>query len=63
MRGDESSINGLMVLLSKISTKEKDNVFKSLETLLDKHVIYKLRNVKYQDLKSSTNLYIALKSC
>ena len=61
IRGDESSIKGLMVLMSTISAKEKDNVFKSLETLLDKNVIYKLRNGKYQDLKSGTKLYTALK--
>ena len=59
--GDESQIKGLMVLLSTISKKEKDIVLKSLETLLDKHVIYKLRNEKYQDTKSSKNLYTALR--
>ena len=61
MGGDESSIKGLMVLLSTISKKEKDIVLKSLEALLDKHVIYKLRNEKYQDIKSSKNFYTALR--
>ena len=59
--GDESSIKGLMVLLSTISEKEKDIVLNSLETLLDKHIIYKLRNEKYQDIKSSKNLYTAFR--
>ena len=59
--GDESSLKGLMVLLSTISNKEKDKVLKSLETLLDKHVIYKLRNEKYQDIKTSKNFYTAIR--
>ena len=59
--GDDSSIKGLMVLLSTISKNEKDIVLKSLEALLDKHVIYKLRNEKYQDIKSSKNIYTALR--
>ena len=59
--GDESSLKGLMVLLSTISKKEKDIVLNSLEPLLDKHVIYKLRNEKYKDIKSSNNFYTALR--
>ena len=59
--GDESSIKGLMVLLSTISKKEKDIVLNSLEGLLNKNIIYKLRNKKYQDLKSSKNFYTALR--
>ena len=59
--GDDSSIKGLMVLLSTISKKEKDIVLNSLEALLDKHVIDKLRNEKYQDIKSSKNFCIALR--
>ena len=59
--GDDSSIKGLMVLLSTISKKEKDIVLNSLEALIDKHVIYKLRNEKYQDIKSSKNFYTALR--
>ncbi len=61
IRGDESSIKGLIVLLSTISHKEKEIVLNSLEALLDKNVIYKLRNEKYQDLKSSKNFYTALR--
>ena len=61
MSGDESSIKGLMVLLSTISQKEKDIVLNSLEALLDKHLISKLRNEKYQDIKSSRNFYTSLK--
>ena len=59
--GDESSIKALMVLLSTISKREKNIVLNSLEALLDKHVIYKLRNEKYQDIKSSKNFYTALR--
>ena len=59
--GDESSIKGLLVLLSTISKKENDIVLNSLEGLLDKHVIYKLRNEKYQNIKSTKNFYTALR--
>ena len=53
--GDDSSIKGLMVLLSTISKREKDIALNSLEALLDKRIINKLRNEKYQDIKSSKN--------
>ena len=59
--GDDSSIKGLMVLLSTISKREKNIVLNSLEALLDKHIIYKLRNEKYQDIKSSKNFYNAFR--
>ena len=59
--GDDSSIKGLMILLSTINKREKDIVLNSLEALLDKHVIYKLRNEKYQDIKSRKNFYTAFK--
>ena len=59
--GDDSSIKGLMVLLSTISKREKNIVLNSLEALLDKHVIYKLRNEKYQDIKSRKNFYTTFK--
>ena len=61
INGDDSSIKGLMVLLSTITKKEKDIVLNSLQSLLDKHLIYKLRNEKYQDIKSSKNFYTALR--
>ena len=61
MSGDESSIKGLMVLLSTICKKEKDIVLNSLQALLDNDIIYKLRNEKYQDIKSSKNSYTALR--
>ena len=61
IRGDKSSIKGLMVLLSTISKNEKDKVLNSLEALLDKHLIYKLKNEKYQDIKSSKNFYTSLR--
>ena len=50
-----------MILLSTINKKEKDIALNSLEALLDKHVIYKLRNEKYQDIKSSKNFYTAFR--
>ena len=59
--GDDSSIKGLMVLLSTISKREKDIALNSLEALLDKHLIYKLRKDKYQDIKSSKNFYTAFR--
>ncbi len=61
IRGDESSIKGLMVLLSTISKMEKDKVLNSLEDLLDKRIINKLINEKYQDIKSSKNFYTAFR--
>ena len=61
IRGDDSSIKGLMVLLSTISKREKDIALNSLEALLDKRIINKLRNEKYQDIKSSNNLYTAFR--
>ena len=59
--GDDSSIKGLMVLLSTISKREKDITLNSLEAFLDKRIINKLRNEKYQDIKSSKNLYTAFR--
>ena len=59
--GDDSSIKGLMVLLSTINKSEKDIVLNSLEALLDKHVIYQLRNEKYQDIKSRRNFFTAFR--
>ena len=59
--GDESSIRGLMVMLSTINNKEKDIVLNSLEALLDKHLIDKLRNEKYQDIDSGNNLCSSLR--
>ena len=61
--GDDTSIKGLMVLLSTISKREKDIALKSLEALLDWRIINKLRNEKYQDIKSSKNFYTALEYC
>ena len=60
IRGDESSIKALMVLLSTINKNEKDKSIRALEKLLDKSVINKLRNQKYQDIKSSKNYFNAL---
>ena len=57
--GDESSIKGLMVLLSTINKKEKDKSLIKLEAFLDKRLINKLRNEKYKDIKSSKNFFSA----
>tara|TARA_Y100001968_G_scaffold122785_1_gene111717 strand:- start:182 stop:661 length:480 start_codon:yes stop_codon:yes gene_type:complete len=60
--GDESSIKGLMVLLSTITKKEKDIVLNSLEPFLDKYLMFKLRNENYQDIKSSKkNIFTVLR--
>jgi len=61
IRGDESSIKGLMVLLSTINKNEKDKSLMALEELLDVHIIDKLRNKNYQDIHSSKNFFSALK--
>tara|TARA_B100001250_G_C19677234_1_gene734195 strand:+ start:538 stop:1014 length:477 start_codon:yes stop_codon:yes gene_type:complete len=61
IRGDESSIKGLMVLLSTINKDAKDKTLLALEDLLDKCVLNKLRNEKYQDIKSSSNYFTALR--
>ena len=50
-----------MVLLSTISKREKDIALNSLEAFLDKRIINKLRNEKYQDIKSSKNFYTAFR--
>ena len=60
IRGDKSSIKGLMVLLSTITKEEKNKILISLEDLLDKSVINKLSNQKYQDIKSSKNFITTL---
>ena len=54
--GDESSIKGLMVLLSTINKKDKEKTLLALEYFIDNRLINKLRNEKYQDIKSSKNL-------
>ena len=59
IRGDESSIKGLMVLLSTINKKEKEKCLIKLEPFLDKRLINKLRNEKYKDIKSSKNFFSA----
>ena len=61
IRGDESSIKGLMVLLSTISKKERDKTLIALDEFLDSNVISKLRKEKYQDIKSSKNFFSALR--
>ena len=61
IRGDNSSVKGLMVLLSTINKNEKDKSLIALGDLLDENVINILRNENYQDLKSRKNLFSALK--
>ena len=60
IRGDKSSVKGLMVLLSTINKNEKDKTLIALRDLLDEHVIIKLRNENYQDINSSRNFFSAL---
>ena len=60
IRGDKSSVKGLMILLSTINKKEKDKSLMALEDLLDEQMIYILRNENHQDLKSSKNFFSAL---
>tara|TARA_Y100001968_G_scaffold217989_1_gene200636 strand:- start:424 stop:900 length:477 start_codon:yes stop_codon:yes gene_type:complete len=60
IRGDKSSVKGLMILLSTINKKEKDKSLMGLEDLLDEKVIKLLRNENYQDLKTSKNFFSAL---
>ena len=59
--GDESSIKALMVLLATINEKAKDKCLIKLKYLLDQRVIDKLRNEKYQDIKSTKNYLTTLK--
>ena len=61
IRGDESSVKALMVLLSTINENEKNKSLRTLGDLLDKHVINKLKNENYQDIKSSKNFLSAFK--
>ena len=61
IRGDESSIKGLMVLLSTLRKTEKDKCLMALGDFLENPVIDKLRNEKYQDMKSSKNIFSVIK--
>ena len=61
IEGDESSLKGLMVLLSTINKNEKDKCLNKLETILDSRVIDRLKNENYQHIKSSNNIFKALK--
>ena len=61
INGDQSSIKGLMILLSTINKKEKDKALKALDDFIETPLINKLRNEKYQDIKSSKNFYTALR--
>ena len=61
IRGDESSIKGLMLLLATITKKEKDKSLLALEQFLDEATINRLKNEKYQDIKSRNNFFTAFK--
>ena len=61
IRGDESSVKGLMVLLATINKNEKNKSLMALEELLDDHIVNILRNENYQDLNSSRNFFSSLK--
>ncbi len=57
IRGDQSSVKGLMVLMATLNKKEKEQTLKSLETFLDKQVIDKIRIRNYKDIQSSKNIF------
>ena len=57
IRGDESSIKGLMVLLATLNKNEKEKTLKALELFLNKKVIAELRIGNYQDMQSSKNIF------
>ncbi len=57
IRGDSSSIKGLMVLMSTLNENEKEKALNALEVLLNKKVIDKLRIGTYQDIKSKKNIF------
>ncbi len=59
--GNESSIRGLMILLSTITSIEKEKVLNNLEYLLDSRIIYKLRNEKYNEITSRKNIFTTFK--
>ena len=61
MRGDESSLKGLMILLSTLRKTEKDKCLMALGYFLEPPVIDKLRNEKHQDMKSSKNIFSVIK--
>ncbi len=61
IRRDESSLKGLMVLLSTLSKDEQDKCLKKIETQLDNCFIDRLRNQNYKDINSSNNILMALK--
>ena len=55
--GDESSIKGLMVLLSTITKEEKEITLAKLDNFLDKRLINILRNGKHVEVDSRKNLF------
>ena len=61
IRGDDSSIKALMVLLSTLCNEEKDKCIIMLESVLEKTVIDKIRHKRYQDLNSSKDIFASLK--
>ena len=60
IRGDKSSIKGLMVLLSTINQNEKDKCLRAHEGSLGVDVINKLRNENYQNVESRKTPFTAL---
>ena len=57
IRGDLSSIKGLMVLLATLNKNKKEKTLKALELILNKNTIDKLRIGNYQDMQSSRNIF------
>ncbi len=56
IRGDASSVKGLMVLMATLNRKEKDKTLKTLELFLNKKVIDELNIGNYQEIQSSKNI-------
>ena len=61
IHGDQSSLKALLVLLSTINREEKEKALIALDDLIDSSVLMKLRNERYQDLKSNNNIFTAIK--
>ena len=54
--GDNSSIKGLLILLSMLNKSEKEKTISSLRNLLDDILIDKLRYDEYKNIKSNFHL-------
>ena len=60
IKGDQSSIKGLIILLSTLNQQERNKVLLSLKEFLEPRIIFELRNQNYKDIKSSNNILRAI---